>query len=265
MLIRAIHFIFTVKAHLLRHLISDLGFRSPTVETPHVLFWFWLGYAIATCFCIVFPTTVALLATGIVHLLNNIFKGTLVRKLVDWNTVDRFGVPALFTAILGAYLLTYFEGRVASVVIGFILIAFALLEFQPWFQRLTFPKKYIPLGGMLTGFMGGLSGQQGAIRSMFLIKSDFDAKQYIATGVLIAILIDVARIPTYVFGLSDLSTEQLTQHNLELVGFGTACAFAGAWLGAKYMKKTSIGFVRCMVAGLMVVIGTLLILGIVGG
>ena len=225
---------------------------------------FGLGTLLLPAFALFFPTTVALLATGVVHLLNNIFKGTLVRKLVDWNTVYRFGVPALFTAILGAYLLTYLDGRIASIVIGFILIAFALLELQPWFQRLTFPKRYIPLGGLLTGFMGGLSGQQGAIRSMFLLKSDFDAKQYIATGVLIAILIDVARIPTYIFGLSDLSTEQLTQHNLALVGFGTACAFAGAWIGAKYMKKTSIAVVRYVVAGLMVTIGILLILGIIG-
>lgn len=226
---------------------------------------FGLGTLLLPAFALFFPTTVALLATGVVHLLNNIFKGTLVRKLVDWNTVYRFGVPALLTAILGAYLLTYLDSRIASIVIGFILISFATLEIQPWFQRLTFPKKYIPLGGLLTGFMGGLSGQQGAIRSMFLLKSDFDAKQYIATGVLIAILIDIARIPTYIFGLSDVSTEQLTQHNLALVGFGTLCAFAGAWLGAKYMKKTSIGFIRYMVAGLMVVIGTLLILGIIGG
>lgn len=226
---------------------------------------FGLGTLLLPAFALFFPTTVALLATGVVHLLNNIFKGTLVRKLVNWNTVYRFGVPALFTAILGAYLLTYLDGRVASIVIGLILIAFAVLELQPWFQRLTFPKRYIPLGGLLTGFIGGLSGQQGAIRSMFLLKSDFDAKQYIATGVLIAILIDVARIPTYILGLSDLSTEQLTQHNLALVSFGTVCAFAGAWLGAKYMKKTSIGIIRYIVAGLMVVIGTLLIFGVIGG
>lgn len=226
---------------------------------------FGLGTLLLPAFALFFPTTVALLATGLVHLLNNLFKGTLVRKLVDWHTVYRFGIPALFAAVVGAYLLTYLDGRIASIVIGWVLISFALLELQPWFQRLTFPKKYIPLGGLLTGFMGGLSGQQGALRSMFLLKSDFDAQQFIATGVLIAVLIDVARIPTYIFGLSDVSTEQLTQHNLLLVGFGTVCAFIGAWIGAKYMKKTSNGVVRYTVAGLMVTIGTLLIFGVIGG
>ena len=225
---------------------------------------FGLGTLLLPAFALFFPTTIALLATGIVHFLNNLFKGTLVRKLVDWSMVFRFGVPALFSAVLGAYLLTYLDGRIASIVIGVILIAFVTLELQPWFQRLLFPRKYIPFGGLLTGFMGGISGQQGAIRSMFLLKSDFDAKQYIATGILIAILIDIARIPTYIIGLSSVSAEQMTKHNLTLVGFGTLCAFTGAWLGAKCIKKTSIRFVRYLLAALMIVIGSLLIFGVIG-
>jgi len=225
---------------------------------------FGLGTLLLPAFALFFPTTLALLATSVVHLLNNLFKGTLVRKNVDWGTVLCFGLPALLTAILGAFVLTYIDARMASIVIGVILILFATLELQPWFQQLTFPRKYIPLGGLLTGFMGGLSGQQGAIRSMFLLKSDFDVKQYIATGVFIAILIDIARIPTYIVGLSDVTTAQISQHDLSLVGFGAASAFVGAWLGAKYMKKTSIGIMRYLVAGLMAVIGTLLILGILG-
>jgi len=223
---------------------------------------FGLGTLLLPAFALFFTAPIALAATGVVHLLNNLFKGTLVRKLVDWPTVLRFGLPAIPAAILGAYLLTYLDTRMASIVIGIILMLFAVLELQPWFQRLTFPKKYISLGGILTGFMGGLSGQQGAIRSMFLLKSDFDAKHYIATGVFIAVLIDLARLPTYALGLKEAT--HITQHELVLIGFGTLCAFVGAWLGAKYMKKTTIGFVRYVVAGLMLVIGFLLILGVIG-
>ncbi|MBU0750520.1 sulfite exporter TauE/SafE family protein [Patescibacteria group bacterium] len=224
---------------------------------------FGLGTLLLPAFALFFTTPIALMATGIVHLLNNLFKGTLVWKLVDWPTVLRFGLPAIPSAILGAFLLTYLDARIASIVIGIILILFAILEFQSWFQRLTFPRKYVSFGGILTGFMGGLSGQQGAIRSMFLLKSDFDAKHYIATGVFIAVLIDLARLPTYVLGLRGASAE-VSQHELLLIGFGTLCAFTGAWLGARYAKKTTIGLVRYVVAGLMLVIGTLLVFGIIG-
>lgn len=223
---------------------------------------FGLGTLLLPAFALFFTAPIALAATGTVHLLNNLFKGTLVRKLVDWPTVLRFGLPAIPAAILGAFLLTYLNTRIAGVVVGVVLILFAVLEFQPWFQRLTFPKKYISLGGIFTGFMGGLSGQQGALRSMFLLKSDFDAKHYIATGVFIAVLIDLARLPTYALGLRDATS--ITQHELALVGFGTFCAFVGAWLGARYMKKTTIGLVRYVVAGLMLIIGMLLIAGVIG-
>ena len=83
-----------------------------------------------------------------------------------------------------------------GIVIGSILIIFAFLELQSWFQKINFAKKYMPLGGLLSGFMGGISGQQGALRSMFLLKSDFDAPRYVATGTFIAILIDLARLLT---------------------------------------------------------------------
>lgn len=224
---------------------------------------FGLGTLLLPAFAIFFPAPIAITATATVHLLNNLFKGTLVRKMVDWNTVLRFGLPAIPASILGAYLLTSLNTTQANVIIGSVLILFAFLELQSWFQKLTFPKKYIALGGATTGFMGGLSGQQGALRSMFLLKSNFDAQKYIATGVFIAILIDLARLPIYTFGLIG-NKATITTHDLVLVGFGTLCAFVGAWLGARYVKKMTISYVRYVVAGLMFVIGLLLIFGLIG-
>jgi uncharacterized membrane protein YfcA len=49
-----------------------------------------------------------------------------------------------------------------------------------------------------------------------------------------------------------------------LIAFGTVCAFAGAWLGARYMKKATIGAVRALVVTLMLLIGTALITGVLG-
>lgn len=224
---------------------------------------FGLGTLLLPAFALFFSTPIALAATGVVHLLNNLFKGTLVRKMVDWPTVLKFGLPAIPAAIFGAFILTYIDARSASVVIGVILIIFAILEFQPWFQKVTFPNKFISLGGIATGFMGGISGQQGALRSMFLLKSGFSPQQYISTGVFIAVLIDLARLPTYALGLQNTSGS-IGNHGILLIGFGTLCAFAGAWIGAKYMKKTTIGFIRYFVAIAMCTIGIALIFGFLG-
>lgn len=223
---------------------------------------FGLGTLLLPAFAIFFPTSVALLATAVVHLLNNLFKGTLVRKFVDWSTVLKFGIPAIPAAIVGALLVSQINERVASIIIGLVLVTFALLELQPWFQRISFSKRYTSLGGAITGFMGGISGQQGALRSMFLLKSHYTPQQYVATGVLVAVLVDLARIPTYIMSLS--SSSNFTQDQLTLVVFGTGAAFLGAWIGSKSMKKTTVGFIRYVVALLMILIGGLLIIGVLG-
>ena len=214
-----------------------------------------------------------------VHLLNNLFKAGLLRKAADWPTVLRFGVPAVPGALIGAGLLHLLAtedslfrwsafGRTyapsgASVVVGVLMIVFALLELQRWFQRLSAPSRYMTAGGFATGLLGGLTGQQGALRSMFLLKSGLDAEGFIATGVMIAVLIDLSRVPAYAASFSAGGVD-VSGHLAALVATGTLSALAGAWLGVRYARKVTIGFVRTVVAVLMLAIGSGLCLGLLG-
>lgn len=240
---------------------------------------FGLGTVLLPAFALFFPVEVAVAATGTVHLLNNLFKGGLLGRRADWRTVARFGLPAIPAAVAGAWLLGELGGTprlftwaaygrtfgptAAGVTIGALMILFALLELQPWFQRLAAPPRLMPLGGVITGFFGGLTGQQGAFRAMFLLKSGLAPERFIATGVLIAVLVDLARLPTYAASFRGNVT--LGPHGWVLVAIGTACAFAGAFLGVRYLKKATIGVVRAMVAGLMLLIGSALVAGVLGG
>ena len=240
---------------------------------------FGLGTVLLAAFALFFSAPAAVAATGTVHLLNNLFKGVLVFRTVDWPTVARFAIGAIPAAAIGALVLGSlsdapafrwsgfgydFVPTVAGVVIGAAMIGFAALEALPWFQKLALPPRLLPLGGALSGFMGGMTGQQGALRSLVLLKCGLDAKQFIATGVMVAILIDLTRLPTYLASF-DPDTLDLTGREGALIAVGTACAFAGAWLGSKYLKRATIGVVRFSVATLMLVIGLGMILGILGG
>lgn len=188
-------------------------------------------------------------------------------------------LPAIPAAVAGAWLLgklgssspayvwsafgREFGPTAAGVTIGGLMIVFAILELQPWFQRLAAPPRLMPLGGIITGFIGGLTGHQGAFRSMFLLRLGLEPSRFIATGVLIAVLIDLSRFPTYAasFGADGLG---LDGRGWALVGFGTLCAFAGAFLGVRYLKKATIGAVRAIVATLMLLIGAALVTGVLG-
>jgi uncharacterized membrane protein YfcA len=67
---------------------------------------FGLGTILLPAFALFFPAPVAVAATGVVHLLNNLFKGSLFWKRADWPTIFRFGFPAVPAAIVGAWMLT---------------------------------------------------------------------------------------------------------------------------------------------------------------
>lgn len=239
---------------------------------------FGLGTVLLPAFALFFPAPIAVAATGVVHLFNGLFKGGMLWRQAHWPTVLRFGLPAVPASIAGAWLLGRpgagaelfswsLAGRdvgptPATLVVGGVMISLGLLELQPWFQRLATPPSAAPLGGLTTGFLGGLTGQQGALRSMFLLRLGLEPARFIATGVMIAVLIDLSRLPVY--ALAGAAAGNLDAHQGLLVGWAVLCAFAGAWTAVRWLKKVTIGLVRGVVAAAMLAIGAALVVGLIG-
>lgn len=235
---------------------------------------FGLGTLMLPMFALFFPVEVAIALTAIVHFLNNIFKLLLLGKHANKAVVLRFGIPALVAAVVGAWALELFSSlpsiydytlgaRACSItpvklVVGLLIMLFAILELSPKFSKISFDKKYLPFGGVLSGFFGGLSGHQGALRSMFLIKAGLTKEAYIATGVVIAVIIDISRMAVY--ATSESST---TDMNYSLLAVATLCAFSGAYIGNKLVKKITIETLHTIVAIMLLVIAALLGGGII--
>lgn len=240
---------------------------------------FGLGTLLLPAFALFLDAPIAVAATAIVHLLNNLFKGTLLWTRVDWRTVLAFGIPAVPAAVFGAWVLSLlgdtprlfvwgafgqqFGPTGAGLTIGLLMIAFAALELQQWFQRLKAPARLVPVGGLITGFFGGLTGQQGAFRSIFLLRSGLPPEKLIATGVMIAILIDLSRLTTYAASFS-MAGLNFVGHEGLLVLVGTLSAFGGAFVATRKIDKLTIGAIRYGVATLMLLIGAALSIGVLG-
>ena len=94
------------------------------------------------------------------------------------------------------------------------------------------------------------------------MKSGLEPARFVATGVLIALLIDLARPPAY--AASFRGNVHLAGHTWTLVAVGTLCAFAGAFWGVRYLKKATSGTVRAIVATAILAIGAALIAGLLG-
>jgi len=164
---------------------------------------FGLGTVLMPAFALFFPVPVAVAATAVVHLANNLFKVFLVGRQADWLVVLCFALPGAVTATLGAALLNLFANisplltypfgeqmhQVSAVklIIGVVIIGFAFFELSPRMSQLAFDRKYLSLGGAVSGFFGRLPGNQGALRSAFLIKAGLGKEAFIGTGTVSAV------------------------------------------------------------------------------
>ncbi len=232
---------------------------------------FGLGTLLMPAFAVFFPIPVAVAATAVVHLANNLFKVALVGRQADWRVVARFSIPAALAAIFGAGALVgvaglepitsyewvgrTFEITPVKLVIGSLIAVFACLELSPAFAALAVPPKYLPLGGLLSGFFGGLSGNQGAFRSAFLIKSGLGKEAFIATGVVSAVIVDCARLTVYGVSYFATSFETLPPEIVGLVVSACLAAFAGAFIGSRLLKKVTLRGLQVVVALCMIGVG----------
>lgn len=219
---------------------------------------------------IFFPVDLAIALTGIVHFCNNIFKLFLVGKSADKSVLLRFGIPAVIAAIAGAWLLLHipdvnplfvyemfgrtFEVYPVKFIISILLIIFATIDLIPYFNNLQFGKDKLPIGGALSGFFGGLSGNQGALRSAFLIKAGLSKEAFVGTAVVVSTFVDFTRLSIYATrftkaGLSD---------NLTLVICATLSAIAGAYIGNKLLKKVTLRFLQVTVAIMLILVSVAL-------
>lgn len=234
---------------------------------------FGLGTLLMPIVALFFPPAIAVAITAVVHFANNMLKFFLVAKSANAKALLYFGVPAVIFAFLGAYLLGFLSDMEVlyeyklfdnsffitpiKLSIGLLILFFVLLESLPFFSKIALDKKWLPLGGMLSGFFGGLSGNQGAFRSMFLLKAGLTKEQFVATGVVLAVMVDSARMIIY-------KDSFLLDTDIEwnMVAIAIGAAFLGTFVGNKLLKKVSIEFIRMTVTLLLTVISLGLICGI---
>lgn len=236
---------------------------------------FGLGTLLLPVFSLFFVLEVAVGLTAIVHFLNNLFKLTLLGRHADKRVILAFGLPAVLSAFLGAKALIWLSdlepllryhafGRELAVepvklAIGTLMMFFGLLDVLPAVEKLSFDRKYLPLGGVLSGFFGGLSGHQGALRSAFLVRCGLSKESFIASGVVIACLVDFTRLGVYAAKFSSGDIEA----NVRLLIAATLSAFLGAWTGSRLLHKVTIRVLQWSVAAMLFVIAIGLATGII--
>jgi len=240
---------------------------------------FGLGTLLLPVFALFFPAEMAVVATAMVHGANNVFKVSLLGRHADREVVLKFGLPAIAAAVLGALALGWFAQSDSSLVIevneeafseitpvkliiGLLIIGFALFELVPRFRDLEFDRRYLPLGGVLSGFFGGLSGHQGALRSAFLAKAGLTTERFVASNAAIGFLVDLTRISVYVALFTAAGGHVSEFSGWPLVITGAVSAFCGVLLGKRFLHKVKMTSVQTLVGVLLLGVGLALVSGV---
>jgi uncharacterized protein len=236
---------------------------------------FGLGTLLMPAFALFFPLDLSIAMTAVVHLFNNIFKFVLYGKSADSGVLVRFGVPAIIAAFLGARVLlvlvglrplaTYSIGdwvlhiQPVKAIVALLIALFALFDFIPFLRNVSFGRRLLPLGGVLSGFLGGLTGHQGALRSAFLIRSGLSKESFIATGVVLGCLVDFSRISVY----SAYFSSEGFRESWPVVAGAVLCACVGAFAAERAVRKVALPAVRLLVAIMLLAIAASLGMGLI--
>jgi len=241
---------------------------------------FGLGTLLLPVFALFLPVEIAVAATALVHGANNVLKTGLLGKLADFRLVLHFGLPAIVAAFGGVYVLKLLSGMPElwtysilgkqavvtpiKLAMALLMALFAVLEVHPRFGRLEIDRRWLPRGGLLSGFFGGLSGHQGALRSAFLAKADISPRTFVGTNAVIGLLVDLARISAYaalLFGAR--FADMARSHEGALVAVGVLAAFAGVIIGKRFLHKITMATVQRITGVLLLLIAGLLALGVI--
>jgi uncharacterized membrane protein YfcA len=242
---------------------------------------FGLGTLLMPVFALFFPVAVAVASTAVVHLLNNLFKLALLARSAVPRVLLAFGLPAVGAAFLGALALNAlahqraiqawqlgarrFEVTPVNLTMGLLILGFAVVELAPERRMPRLDPRWLPLGGVLSGFFGGLSGHQGALRAAFLRRADLSPTAFAATTATLACMVDLTRLVVYgaafLTGRLDGAGDGI---DWPVVGTATACAFGGSYAGRRLLPKVTLGVLHWITGGLLAVVGAGLASGVLG-
>jgi len=211
-------FIVSLGAFLAAALTVPAGFGLSTILTPLVL--------------ILLPVHEAVAVVAVVHCAHNAGKYIALKEAVDFHAFRRYGVWLVVGSIIGALLQNQVPNDPLLLLVGIFLVILPILTISEKWTGYRIPEANDRLGGFGSGFMGGLSGHQGALRAMFLTRRLPDKMAYAATASVLALCVDVSRIPVYLFFRTEEISEEMT-----LIVVLVISALIGVRVGKKWLQS----------------------------
>ena len=212
------------------------GFGIGSLLTP--LFAVWVG------------TKVAVAVVAIPHFVATAYRFWILRAHVDRRVLMSFGLTSAAGGLLGALLHASASEPSLTLIFGIILVFVGLMGLIGVAEKLRFQGWHAWLAGAVSGFLGGLIGNQGGLRSGAMLGFDVSKEAFIATATATGLLVDTARLPIYLVTQGD---DILRVWPLALIATGGAVL--GTVAGATLLRQIPEPLYRRVVSVVILALG----------
>lgn len=158
---------------------------------------FGIGSLLTPALALGTGTKLAVAAVSIPHLVGTLQRFWLLRRHVDRRVLLWFGLTSAAGGLAGALLNASGTNRAIAVVFGVVVALAGISELTGWVSRVRWGRRAAWVAGLASGFLGGLVGNQGGIRSAALLGFEVPKESFVATATAIALFVDGARVPVY--------------------------------------------------------------------
>ena len=200
-------------------------------------------------------TRLAVAAVSIPHLIGTSLRFALMHGGVDRRVLWSFGITSAAGGLAGALLYGAASSRWLTLLFGVLLLFAAVSEITGLARRMRFRGWVAWVAGALSGMLGGLVGNQGGIRSAALIGFELRKELFVGTATAIALFVDGARVPIYLYAQHD----ELSTH-LAWILLAIAGVVAGTIVGSRALGRIPEVWFRRVLALVLAVLGIAMLL-----
>jgi hypothetical protein len=150
-----------------------------------------------------FGTDVAVAAIAVPHFAGGLLRGWRLRSDIDRALLLRFGILSAIGGLVGALAFANLAPALLGRILGALLVLTATAGLTNWSKRWKPRGLVVWTLGALSGFFGGIVGNQGGLRAAALSRFDLAPTVFVATSTVIGVVIDLVRSPVYLLRFGD--------------------------------------------------------------
>lgn len=211
---------------------------------------FGIGSLLTPLLALETGTKVAVAAVSIPHFAATALRYWMMRRHVDRKLLLHFGLLSAAGGLTGALVFARAANLALTLVFAALLIFAGLSGLTGLAARMRFGRRAAWVAGAASGFLGGLVGNQGGIRSAALLGFNVERHAFVATATAVGLVVDVVRIPIYIAGhASDIRALW------PLIATATVAVLVGTVVGARLLRRIPEAWFRRIVSALILALG----------